>query len=469
MLPREGRLSLSATHLKNPEKMFRWVPFLGTVVVCGWLFLGVGTQGCTPPPQAEKAVETVQEPAAETVTDGSAPESTVESNPDQAAILKPQVIASISPEVTVFPLPDKLQGKEALFFASISGGDTLVGSVGGFYTLKDNAFTLSSDQIDVVGLAAWTLGTFAIAAKDRIYLWDGAALQTTLLHQQLEEGAEITAISAYAENSLWIGTKTKLWRLENERLLSFEDVKGVKSLLWVPLMKTLLIKDGENKDVILRQDDIGQWQQKSFDGEGLSLLQVLPASRSDYWGITAQGLWLRKQRETSAAWWPYRLSPNDKGEETISFKQMAIEGTTGFAWVFADTELFRLEGEDASKMARPAEMGAKISLTYTTEDGSLWVADQKNLLRIGQATASITYSQHVAPFISKSQCLNCHAKVGGQAFPLETYDEVKPRAQRIVDALKATPGVLAMPPAGYTLVGGDAALIERWIKDGLKE
>jgi hypothetical protein len=251
--------------------------------------------------------------------------------------------------------------------------------------------------------------------------------------------------------------------------LAFDEIKGVRSLLWVASVKTLLVKDADGKDVILRQDDFGQWQQRSFENEGPTLLQVLPASRSDYWGMSANSLWLRKQRETTAAWWPYRLQPNDKDEETLTLQRIAIEDKSGFAWVFTPTELFRLEGEDASRMPRPAEISADITFVQSADDGTLWVADRQNLVRIGQATASITYNQHIGPFLSKTRCTNCHASVGGQAFPLETFEQVKPRAQKIVDALKGVSGVLAMPPAGYPLVGGDAALVERWIKDGLKQ
>ncbi|MCK6512115.1 hypothetical protein L6R29_19450 [Myxococcota bacterium] len=407
-------------------------------------FLGSGIWGagfgCTTPTSTEPSAETAQE--SET-TDGAPADVSPENNPDQIAILKPKVIATISPEVTVFPLPEKLKGKEVLRFASVSGGDTLIGGVGGFFVLKEKTFTLASDQVDVIGIAPWLQGGFAVATSDRIYLWD-SQLQTTLLHQQLAN-SPITALAAYREGSLWIGTRDKLWRYENERLVSFDDIKGVRSLLWIASLKTLIVKNLDGMDVILRQDDLGRWQQRSFESEGVAL------------------------RETTAAWWPYRIQPNEKNEETLALQQIALEATSGFAWVFTPTELFRIEGDDASKMPRPSAISADISLIHSASDGTLWVADRQNLVRIGQATSSITYSQHIAPFLSKTRCTNCHASVGGQAFPLETYEQVKPRAQKIVDALSAAPGVLAMPPAGYPLVGGDAALIERWIKDGSKE
>ncbi len=459
----KGRIHLN-TRLSTTHRRYRaWLSWMTSLFFLGSGLWGAGF-GCTTPTSTESSAETAQESES---TDGASGDVSPENNPDQIAILKPKVIATISPEVTVFPLPEKLKGKEVLRFANVSGGDTLIGGVGGFFVLKEKTFTLASDQVDVIGIAPWLQGGFAVATSDRIYLWD-SQLQTTLLHQQLGN-SPITALAAYREGSLWIGTRDKLWRYENERLVSFDDIKGVRSLLWVATLKTLIVKDSDGKDVILRQDDLGQWQQRNFESEGVALIQALPASRSDYWGLSDKGLWLRKQRETTAAWWPYRIQPNEKNEETLALQQIAIEATSGFAWVFTPTELFRIEGEDASKMPRPSEISADISLIHSASDGTLWVADRQNLTRIGQATSSITYNQHVAPFVSKTRCTNCHASVGGQAFPLETYEQVKPRAQKIVDALKAAPGVLAMPPAGYPLVGGDAALIERWIKDGLKE
>jgi hypothetical protein len=425
--------------------------------------------GCQSPTNNEMTTEKASEGSQETTPERQPEDASVEELPetplpDRLASLQPKLIATIQPEVRCLPLPANLTNKTRLSFAGIPGGEPLISSENGLYRLKDTTFESVDDKLAFVGVATWGQTRFALATSDQIFLLEGDDLQPTLLHQRLD-GSPITAIARYKAEALWIGTRDALWRLEQDRLVRYEEIRGISAMHWYPSLRMLWARETSGRLAILRQDDTGAWQSRHFDQEGLTLSDLAPANRFEFWGLDTAGLWLRRQGEAGAAWWPYHLAPTEEGKETLSFQGLHYDLTSGYAWVLTADEMYRLEGSDASKMPRPTELSGEITLAHGIEQGGFWMGSRTHLCRIGEATASITYTEHIAPFMERN-CVRCHFQPNGLSFPLQTFEQVKDRVNELVTVL--TPGAIKRMPPDRPAVGGDAELIKRWLQDGLK-
>jgi len=107
-----------------------------------------------------------------------------------------------------------------------------------------------------------------------------------------------------------------------------------------------------------------------------------------------------------------------------------------------------------------------------------WEASPKSAQtsRLGEGSSEITFTETIKPLIDR-KCLSCHVKGGPAPFPLQTYAQVKKRAdlcQRMM-LTRMMPPCNAMWEGGEFCVGGgpltdhEAVLLQQWMQAGAPE
>jgi hypothetical protein len=87
----------------------------------------------------------------------------------------------------------------------------------------------------------------------------------------------------------------------------------------------------------------------------------------------------------------------------------------------------------------------------------------------------VTYHHHIRPIIERA-CIKCHHQGGATPFPLESWDDVGPRAFRVADAvLSRTMPPAQVDPSCRPVVGGnwipeaEYQLFAEWLDGGLRQ
>ena len=88
----------------------------------------------------------------------------------------------------------------------------------------------------------------------------------------------------------------------------------------------------------------------------------------------------------------------------------------------------------------------------------------------GDPTATINYTDHIAPIMSNS-CIGCHSNPpnNGAPFPLISYSQVSQRANSILSAMNKQSGTPGAMPTSGRLPQATIDLVEQWIADGKLE
>ncbi len=378
-------------------------------------------------------------------------------------VLSPSSFAPIELKETTWDFPAGGEGQTQLSFALYADRTPIFGGSKGLFVVEANAIVRVS-QKKVIGLTSWKDGDVVVAYPDQLYLWDGKVLSPTNFFKNLD-GSAITSVAFRAKESFWIGTEKSLWMLDNDQLQEFPQIQGVKTLLYAPNKNTLLVQD--SKGALLALSELkGTWTTRSFAQEGVSLkvlTSTIEQDKPNFWGLDEQDtLLLRKVVSgDEAAWWGFRLKPDENDNETLSIQGVLFQYNPEQTWAITQDELYRLTEGVSRVLKRPAVLRS-IATANSTLDGSIWLSDGNKLVRLGEPLPATTYTKDVEPIV-QSKCLSCH-KAGGRASfrPFETYQQVRDKAALILQRIDVQKN---MPP-GSPLPVAQIAAFKNWIAGG---
>lgn len=400
-------------------------------------------------------------PDSGTPDDGGTPEDPGDEI-TRPAFLQPEGFVTLNLPVKEYTLPASLATTPIVALEIQASGNVLFGNGLGLFEISGNKVTNVESKAKVIGIAPWKDGKMLIAEAQQISLWDGTSLKSTKLFSHLD-GSDITALETRGPSTAWIGTKKSLWLLTNDVVREFNQIKGVKRLEHVPGFKIVLLVDQNDKHISLQEAGDGRWLMRDFSQEGVQLNQMAAHVEEpiEFWGFsTSTGLYLRKAEQGIAAWWPFRLKPDDTDNDTVQVKSLLFHPKPDTAWAIGTSQLYRLTQKTAGEQPLPGTLGP-ITYQTGTSDGGLWLSDGKKIYRIGDTGPAPSYAADVEPII-KSNCIRCHATGKQAAFaPFETLQQVKNKAALIITRLKKGD----MPPSG-PLDQAKIDIIQNWINGG---
>lgn len=403
------------------------------------------------------------------------------------AIIIPKAFAAIKLDSTKWALPAVLKADKQLFVTARAANVYVVAGSTGFYKFNNKKALARVDSKPVFGIAAYKNAQVVVAHANEIMLWDGTDLSPTTLHNNLD-GSAVTALQFRSENSFWIGTKNSLWLLDGDQLKQFPGIKGVKSMMRTSSTESLIIIDQLDQQVLLREDTKNKtWLTRSFSNEGVNLqnLTTRKGPELDFWGFGQQNdLYLRKVAGGNAAWWPYRLKPDQDDNDLVKIQMVLFQQSEEETWALSDKEFYRLSEDTVQVLDRPAGLGVLVSAS-SANDGSLWFSDGTNLVRIGKNSKPVTYVADIKPIIDNNCIKGCHTVGDAKAtppvpagvasfFPLENYTQVKNKAASKVQGtnrsvlLERVSVKKDMPQKG-PLPNNEILLFESWVRGGMIE
>lgn len=416
----------------------------------------------TPDGEAEEKTNPPESSEKDTTID---PEVDIPESILRLEILTPSSFAPIEFKSTEWSIPASGQDQKKLHFAIHANLTPMFGGDKGLFVVETKSI-LQVDKKKVLGLSSWTDGKVVVAYPDQLYLWDGKVLSPTNFFKNLD-GSPITTIAYRTKDSFWMGTEKSLWMLDKDQLQEFPQVKGVKTLVYAPSKKILLVQDAKGTQLALSETN-GKWTTRSFGNEGVTLkilTSTVDKDKQNFWGMDDQNTLLVRKVVSGdeAAWWGFRLKPDKDDNETISIEGVFFQYNPEQTWAIAKDEMYRLTEGVSRVLKRPASLKT-ILTANSTLDGSIWLSDGKKLVRYGESVPAVTYAKDVEPII-KSKCLNCH-KAGGRASfrPFETYQQVRDKATVILQRIDVQKN---MPP-GKPLPASEIATIKSWIAGGFQ-
>jgi hypothetical protein len=433
----------------------------------------LGTTACTNPPVSEPSSEQRTEPSPERQSDASAPDAQPDDRtvtpPPKTEIKSPDKIEPLKLDISKFELPKALVGDTRLIIEGSKSTGVLVGGKAGLYQVGTQNKLELVDAGPVVGIVQYkpserTTALLLVARSKQIQLWEGA-LRTSGIHQNFD-GDEITAMIARTEKEIWIGTRTKLWRLKDQELGVVDGIKGVKWLATSKDSNVLMVQDQLGSFFALKTDDKGgSWSVQNLSDEGKPFDKVLSIQDGRFWGLAQGSLYQRIVQKDKAGWWPYRIQPDKKNNnvELHKIQSLQLDPTTGLTWALTEGDLFRLQGTIAMKLKRPDELKA-VTSAWISQDGLLWLANGTTLLRLGNKEAALSYGKDIKTFLAKN-CDRCHAGENKTARAIENFSQTVKELSAIITSVENG----NMPLDKKPLLGGDKGIFRRWRDQGMKK
>lgn len=369
----------------------------------------------------------------------------------------PELIERPHSEVRSLALPVSL-------YAAPEGGLTAVRLVhdtqlGDLLGATEGLFAVAADGLSardprpVRGLGVHPQYGVLVGAADHLSIVT-ATLTASPVFEHLQ-GELLTALAA-RQDEVWMGTTGALYRWLDDALLRFSYPQGV-----------LRIATYDGAAGVLLQTATSWVQLEPFEGEWRSGEVEAPWAMDDLYALTDGTLLARSEGAL------YRRVPQDGGGWTwrpqaldlyapaeTGALALAQDPHLGAVWCLTPAGLYRVHGPQVTLHALPFEPSARTELSVDNL-GAVWLAEEPQLVRIGQEAAPITWQGVVADF-SKANCERCHAPLS-TAHPLDTFELWTAEVDAILSALDAG----RMPLDGAPLVGGSADTIRRWRADGL--
>jgi hypothetical protein len=392
-----------------------------------------------------------------------------------SGVLHPTVVEELALPATTTMLPAGLGGAR-LTVAVAGDGTALLGAA-----LADGTGSLWRIQPDgVVALEDAALAGGAVvgfaSTKDGLIVATPMGLFTfsgSLTPSPLTEVLGMAAPLAIATrgDELWIGTGEALVMVAGGKSLRFAELPGVTDIDTFAGGSDLVLADLASGVNVLRSAAAADPAMATFTkhalGPELAALRALPAQDGRLVGVSGGALLERVAVTGGVAWKPLSLAKEDTAPGAAGVEAVAVDPVTGSLWIAHAAAITRVTGSRAASQARPAGLG-KVTLLEVTSDGSTWISDGAQLVRLGAAEGGagagpITYTTHIAPFATLN-CTRCHVTLG-RSHPLTDYQAWMTEVDNIIKVLEEG----RMPDDGRPLEGGGVDLIRRWRAGGLVE
>lgn len=425
---------------------------------------------------------------------GAACETKVdEPTPGEPVVTTEQTVSEVAPDIVYesahlqpdkwtplrlgyqsYQLPKELR-QDATLSILVHGNELWFGGKKGLFRLQNGAFKQEDDK-PVVGLALWAPKDqptqIVIGRSTSLDLWFRGLVPSSLNGKL--GGATITSLHTMGDGMLWIGTSTGLVMVKGEQLTRLDQLKNIKRVNRHPQAPDLVLEAVDGSLAIIRPNGEGWGVRAPVSPKGKSVFKaVSPINSDSFWGVADGLLYYRVLKGGLFYWWPFIVDPEAKaatkgGIPTVGanwmVSRLGLNPKTGDTWAIVKGQLLLLGAKTIQQMPIPEELSALAMMTFSP-DGSMWLSDGDKLLRVGSEQKSVSYKQDLKPFLEQS-CVSCH-KEGGIAshFLVGTYNDAKAGAEKMIKRIANG----TMPPPPAKLIGGDADLIRRWMKDGYQQ